>query len=333
MRLKSFHGPTLTEAMRSVRNALGEDAIIVATREDENGGIRVTAAIEDAPRAPSPNRTASLPTDGSEALEEIAKALVHHQVYPDLAEKLMATATQFVNDDPLLCLGAALDTHFKFSAIEPNKPLMLVGPPGAGKTLCTAKCATQATMAKKKPVVVSTDIERAGGLEQLAAFTRLLNVSLLELDDWHALRDLVSVHDRQPVFIDMAGRNPFDPEEKESARAFVAAIGGDASLVLPAGLDASEAIDLAHEFKSIGASRLIVTRLDVVRRLGSLLRIAFDSRLPLACLSASPKVTEALQPMNPVVLARLLLNTRKSSTAAAMPKERGLDAAIAGGKR
>ena len=47
MRPKSFHGPSLTDAMRQVREALGEDAIIVATRDDDMGGIRVTAAIDD----------------------------------------------------------------------------------------------------------------------------------------------------------------------------------------------------------------------------------------------------------------------------------------------
>src|SRR6476646_9647197 len=47
MRLKSFYAKSMTEAMQMVRNTLGEDAVIVATRE-ENGGKadRVTAAIE-----------------------------------------------------------------------------------------------------------------------------------------------------------------------------------------------------------------------------------------------------------------------------------------------
>ena len=52
MRLKSFYAKTMTEAMQMVRENLGEDAIIVATRE-ENGGkaVRVTAAVDDTSRA------------------------------------------------------------------------------------------------------------------------------------------------------------------------------------------------------------------------------------------------------------------------------------------
>jgi flagellar biosynthesis protein FlhF len=308
MRLKSFHGLTLTDAMRGVREALGENAIIVATREDETGGVRVTAAVDEITSSEQAKTIAS-PPDGSEALEIIAEALTYHQVHSALAEKLMATATQFASDDPLLSLGAAIDTHFKFAPLTQDKPVMLVGPPGAGKTLCTAKLATQATMAKRRATVVSTDCERAGGMEQLAAFMRLLKINLVEIDDWHALRDILSLQKGNPVFIDSAGRNPFDLREKESTREFIAVVG-DATLVLPAGLDAAEAVDVALEFRSIGASRLLITRLDTVRRIGSLLRLAFETRLPLSNYGASAKVTEPVLPMNPVVLARLILRTQ-----------------------
>jgi flagellar biosynthesis protein FlhF len=312
MRLKSFHGAGLTEAMRAVREALGENAIIVATREDETGGVRVTAAIDDLPPDQEAKFSVS-PPDGSEALEKIAEGLTRHHVHPSLAEKLMATATQFASDDPLLSLGAAIDTHFKFEPVDTAKPLLLVGPPGAGKTLCTAKFATQATLAKKQATVVSTDCERAGGMEQLAAFTRLLKINLVEIDDWHSLRDLLSLQNGNPVYIDMAGRNPFDPREKESAREFIACVG-DATLVLPAGLDAADASDLAQEFSSIGASRILVTRLDTARRIGSLLQTVFESRLPLSNYSASANVAVPMQPMNPVVLARILLRDQHSAS-------------------
>ena len=47
MRLKSFYAKTVTEAMQMVRDMLGEDAIIVATREEKGGkAVCVTAAIE-----------------------------------------------------------------------------------------------------------------------------------------------------------------------------------------------------------------------------------------------------------------------------------------------
>jgi flagellar biosynthesis protein FlhF len=326
MRLKSFHGSNLSEAMRQVREALGDNAIIVATRDDDAGGVRVTAAIDDVPAAGStasvsPAGAAAQP-EGTEAIETIAEALTRHQLPTSLAEKMMASATQFANDDPILALGAACDAHFKFQPIADDKggkPLILIGPPGAGKTLCIAKLATKATLAKRSITVVSTDFERAGGIEQLTAFTRLLKVNLVEIEDAHALRDLIAMQKASHVFIDTAGSNPFNDAERKYLQAMVGAAGGEAMLVLPAGLDANEALDITEAFHAIGATRVLLTRLDMTRRLGSALGAAYESKLPLANFSASSKVTESPQPLNPVALARLVLHGVEAKPAAEAP--------------
>lgn len=319
MRLKSFHGHTLTEAMKMVRDALGEDAIIVATRDDDAGGIRVTAAIDDVPpsnahsaktNSATPNSTDVEPDDGSAALELIAEALTRHQVPPHLSERLMATATQFANDDPVLALGAAFDTHFQFQPIiedKPDKPVILIGPPGAGKTLCIAKFATKAALSKRPVTVISTDLERAGGMEQLAAFTRLLKLNLVEIEDAHALHDMVAMQKGTHVLVDTPGCNPFNDQDRKNIHALVAACGGEATMVIPAATDSSEAIDMAHEFRALGAVRLLVTRLEMTRRLGGMLRVSFDAHLPFANYTNSSKVVDAPLPFNPVALARLIL--------------------------
>ena len=61
MRLKTFNARTMSEAMKMVRDHLGEDAIIVSTQKGEGGkGVRLTAALDgadpefDAAPEPSP---------------------------------------------------------------------------------------------------------------------------------------------------------------------------------------------------------------------------------------------------------------------------------------
>jgi flagellar biosynthesis protein FlhF len=83
--------------------------------------------------------------------------------------------------------------------------------------------------------------------------------------------------------------------------------GAEPVLVLPADLDADIAVEMAKEFAALGAKRLISTRLDMVRRMGGLLKVAYAAKLPLANFSATSKVTDAPSPFNPVSLARLVL--------------------------
>ncbi len=311
MRLKSFFGPTVPDAMRLVREALGDDAIIIATRDDEAGGVRITAAIEDSIQAKD-TTLLEQEIDGncSRIIELIAEELLKHQVPNALAERLLAAATQFADDDPVMALGSAFNTHMQFHPIadrNAGKPLMLIGPPGAGKTMCAAKFAIQAALAKKHVTVISTDTERAGGIEQLAAFTRLLKRDLVEIEDAASLREVIKLQPSNAfVIVDTAGRNPFRDSDRQLLRPIVD-VCGEAVLVLPANMDAFEAIDMAHEFRSLGATRMLLTRLDITRRLGNMLRTAFESRLPLANFSATNKATEAPQPFNPIALAKLIL--------------------------
>lgn len=322
MRLKSFYGPTMTEAMRLVREALGDDAIIVATRDDDMGGVRVTAAIDEPLSQPSVAPPAAIKEDtGCLSIEIIANALVKHAVPATLAERLLATATQYVHDDPLVSLGAAFDMHFTYAPLAhetQNAPLMLIGPPGAGKTLCVAKLGTQATLAKKKIALISTDTERAGGMAQLGAFARLLKTDMMEIEDAHALEGAVSIQTPDTLtLIDTAGCNPFLAEDRNTLATLIKTARARPVLVLPADMEATQACDLAKEFAALGATSLLVTRLDMTRRAGNMLHFAYESRLPLALFSASPKVTEAPAPFNPVSLARLVLPKTAPNTAKA----------------
>ncbi|MGE4350789.1 MAG: GTPase [Bdellovibrionales bacterium] len=317
MRLKSFYGATLTEAMRQVREALGEDAIIVATRDDEAGGVRVTAAIDEPmTQAAVPARTEIYEDEPDiAALDLISRSLVQHSVPGALSERLVATATQYAQDDPLLSLGAALDTHFTFDPLPEDmngKRVILIGPPGAGKTMCAAKLATQATLQKQSVALISTDTERAGGMDQLAAFARLLKTDMVEIEDSHALQDAVTMQKPHSfVIIDTAGCNPFNESEKRNLAAMIKSAGAEPVLVLPADMDGGTMMEMAKEFQMLGARCLLSTRLDIARRLGGLLTTAYETKLRLCNFCASSKVTETPQPFNPVSLGRLILPSKQ----------------------
>lgn len=315
MRLKSFYGPTVTAAMSRVREALGDDAIIISTRDDDMGGVRVTAAIDEPltveERVAIPIADELVEDVANDSIDVISEALTQHRVPASLSEKLIASATQFAQEDPFLSLGAALEMHFSFDPISmgtDKRCIALIGPPGAGKTLCTAKLATQATMAGRKMTVISTDMEKAGASEQLKAFTRILECDMVEIDDAPAVQDAVAMQKPETmIIVDTAGCNPFDPASKQRLEALLKAARAEPVIVMPADINPDEAIDIAEELKPLGARQLLPTRLDLVRRVGGLLNIAYETKLTLCQFSASPKISEQPQPMNPVTLGRFLL--------------------------
>ena len=90
-------------------------------------------------------------------------------------------------------------------------------------------------------------------------------------------------------------------------------------LVLNAGGDAVEYAEIASAFAALGATRLIVTRVDMARRMGSILAAADSGRLKFSNVSTTPNVGKGLSALNPVSLARLLMP--EAVAAPAIPQE------------
>lgn len=318
MRLKSFHAPTMQDAMRLVREVLGDDAIIVATREEEGVGVRVTAAIEEdegmmavhpAVTAPSPSRF-NEPV-APDPVDIVSEALLQHGVPAELNQRMMDSLADIDARDPVAALAAALDHLFTFQPLPDGRavrPIMLVGPPGGGKTLTVAKLCARCALQKRPVGVISTDTIRAGGIEQLQAFTRVLKLRLMTVEDPTALSDALEVaRGSEQVLVDSAGRNPYNMSDMKDLRDFIVAADIEPVLVMPAGLDAVEAVEMAHAFRQIGARRMLVTRLDMARRYGSLLAAAHGAGLAFADASATTKVADGLIALTPTNLARMMM--------------------------
>lgn len=283
MRLKMFRAPTVNAAIALVRRELGADALILSTRRVSDG-VEVTAALEGDAAPTAPLVPAAPPSSW----------LAWHGVPAAL--------------HPRLEVGALADTlaaAFRFGALPVGPeapPLLLTGPPGAGKTLTAARLATRLTLAGTPPLVVTADGRRAGAAEQLAAFTRVLGLPLLVADEPVALsRALARREGKAPALIDSPGIDPFDPHEREELAGLAASAGATMVLVLPAGLDPAEAADLADAFAEAGTTLLIPTRLDLARRLGGVLTAA--ARHMLTEAGVGPGAADGLRLLTPSYLA------------------------------
>lgn len=320
MRLRQFTAPTVDRAMAEVRRELGEDAIIVAIDGPDGAkGARVTAALDaeivytmvDAPAPTAPKTAADEGWTAEHVVDEIRHALSYHGAPADMALRLTDTASVQTAKCPEEALTGALQGAFVFAPLTngappPERPVVLVGPPGAGKTLAVAKLTLHQRRAGFTPTVLSADNRRAGGVEELATLTRLLGVDLIEAADAGALAAAVA-DAPGPVTIDTAGINPFVPDDLAMLAELVAASGGEPVLVLAAGGDPMESVDQAFAFAGLGVGRLFATKLDLARRIGGVLAAADAVGLALCDAGASHQVAEGLIPLTSAALTRFIL--------------------------
>ncbi|MDA8574344.1 GTP-binding protein [Alphaproteobacteria bacterium] len=323
MRLKTFTAPSMGEAMAQVKLHFGPDAIIVSTRTDDDGvGVRITAAHDhrdsdqDYP-APEPQAQS-----GRDPLDIISEALAYHNVPADLADRLVDAAAESPGDKAMLKLTVAVNRVFKFDGADRQQPLtpqLMVGLPGAGKTVAVAKLATDVVVNHQALTVITTDSIRAGGYEQLAAFTNILDLDLLRADDPDSLKAAVIAAGQGKCLIDSAGANPFDSQQFERQHRLIQAIDCAPCLVMAAGGDTGEAAEMAEAFAAMGAVRLIATRLDIARRIGAILVAADTGNLILDGFSATANVASPPQRFNAISLARILLPQNESELSQESP--------------
>lgn len=334
MRLRTFTAESMPAALALVKADLGDDAIILASEEKKNG-VSITAAVD-------PDGDVKRPATKAEPRkkEETAQPVFHnadhvrydvqhclrfHNVPEFFISKMMAKLSDASLSSILgkgrlnianesrhflrLALEDLFEGYFSFSP-PPAKPskLMLVGSPGIGKTLAVAKLATRHALAEQKTVVITTDMNRAGGIEQLKSFTDILGIPLIVCADKKSLSDQLKLVGRDTqLLIDTAGCNPYLEDDMKVVAGFADLPGVQTALVMPSGMDPQEAIDVAEAFNVLPITRLVATRTDCTRRFGGLLAAAASQGLPFSLASDSSSVADSLSELSSKTLVQYLL--------------------------
>lgn len=324
MRLKIFTADNMQAALLMVREALGDDAIIIETTE-KNGKVKVTAAIEIPAAKVSPRKARKprpKPAPVKKSLKELHQEdrsesvnlshfLTHHDIPKVMMKRILETADSFDDDSNINALARALDVMFHFSPINNDfqkRPIMLVGPPGVGKTVTAAKLTSQAVLAGQHIRLINTDTLRTGGTAQLEGYGHVLKIPVIEAPEPDLLAAAIETN-RQPdelVIIDTAGYNPFDSHEMNDLHRFIQVCDVEPLLVIAAGTDKTEAQEIAETYANLGVRRFIATRLDVARRYASLLTTAAAMDLAFAGVGITPYLAEGIERMDATNLARLL---------------------------
>lgn len=329
MRIKSFSGPSLAKTMEFVRAELGEEAIILSCVEG-NHQVRITAALElsgekkeslgplklqklidQAPHVTTPF------TPSLYAAEIISRSLEHHNVPGMLIDQLLPTITQTLSGFARTTGGASpgdvltkvFSDHYSFASLDfgmVTTPIMVIGPPGAGKTVTLTKMALEALQKGRQIQLMTTDIFKAGAVDQLSTLSQALGGQALIASSPEELSSILkSLEPGVLPFIDTPGINPFFPPDLQMLNGLIFTLRHPPVVILPAGGDPKEAADVSLAFKGLGANRLVVTKIDTCRRLGHLLTMG--DVFKLCNYSISPYIAQSLSPFSAKALAELFL--------------------------
>lgn len=341
MRLRTFTAPDMPSAMKLVREEMGENAIILSSETNTSKRlVTVTAAIEEADddsdtttnlsyqRTLVSSKKPVMDTDlhRYDDINNIKFELQNILRFHNIPELFVAKLIQKISNEDFLAViknrrgseelyRPALEKllarnfvfdHLRFSTQDLR--LMLIGTPGIGKTLTIAKLATKLAMDKQSLAVITTDNSRAGGIEQLQAFTSILGLKLYVASGRDELIEILkSLPARMRVLIDTAGCSPYNTQEFEELKSLTSIENIEPILVLPAGGDAMESIDMVEIYSELPIRRILVTRADATRRFGGVLAAATAHGLGFCNISRSSSVTDSVQPLEPSILAQMLL--------------------------
>lgn len=323
MRLRTVTAPDARQAMAKLRALLGEDAMIVASQQVD-GGVRLTGAVEhdevdlgDLLAAPQ----------ASPCLERLTRVAAHHELPEVVRARLLDAVRQLSAPDPITALGQALHQLYRFAPLPRSARLLLTGAPGAGKTASIAKIAARAVLEGHTVDVLTTDVGRAGGVEQLKSLLAPLQLEPRPAADPRTLKRLADDCAAALVLIDSPGINPFRSADLGRLSQSLEASGAAPVLVLDAGAGSADSAEVAQTLAALGSRWLLVTKLDVARRLGGVLAAA-EAGLALAEAGIGPTIGRGLGPLSAAGLARLLFR----SEPAADPSEGGIAARDLGSK-
>jgi flagellar biosynthesis protein FlhF len=253
-----------------------------------------------------------------------------HRLPPAIADIIgrAAAAQDEEEEDAEQTLAGSLDNALRFAPLPdvPARSLLLIGPPGSGKTSAVVRLAARASMAGSPLRLVTADTLKTGALSQIQAVAALLGQPLIEAGNAQNMADILGKQaEAPPAVIDTPGTNPFDAAACAHLRQIIETADADPVLVLASGADATEAGEMARIFADLGARQMIVTRMDASRRLGSVIAAASVGRLAICEGSFSPYVAEGFRTLTPITLARLMLGASRNGDGTLLANEQAAE--------
>jgi signal recognition particle subunit SRP54 len=216
--------------------------------------------------------------------------------------------------DELVELLGGTSSRLVFTKATPNV-VMIVGLQGSGKTTSTGKIAMWlAKNQQRKPLLVSTDVNRPAARHQLAVIAKATGQSIFEKPESNDPVELAREafkHAQQTgydtLLIDTAGRLHIDEELMEELVQIKSETRPAEILFVADAMTGQDAVRSAEEFhRRVGITGVVLTKMDGDARGGAALSIKQVIGQPVKFVGVGEKY-DALEPFYPDRIAQRIL--------------------------
>lgn len=329
MRIKTITAANMADALRVIRDQLGPEALILATKKTKNEKgeptLEITAALKDEDVVAStvrPEAVAARPAEAARtALPERRGAavavgpLAQHHIPADLLAKLEGSlpalqAAGFGLVDALeMLLGKLLPLRPPGDMVARGGVHVLVGPTGAGKTTLLTKLAQQHMQAGTRVGMMSLDDTHAAGFARLQQIANGMGERAYLLQSPADLRAAAAhMGPRQMLLLDTPGISSQSPESMKvlAARLNDLELPLTVHLVLPANLFGATLATMPLAFGMLNPTSVIFSKLDDTEYVGPLVGALAAHRLAGGMFTHSPRPDVPPQPLSARYLAEVL---------------------------
>ena len=325
MRMKMFAAESFDAARALVFAEMGADAVILSEREVD-GRVEVRAATDGSKRSglDSPvflqreHQHRDKPQSNSVLTQRLRDTLAWHGAPKRFINRIVNASDRSQND-PVDALATGLIEIITCAPLpaRPDRNIVLVGPPGHGRTSTAAKLTRRAAMANEQILPVAADFDATAGGEQLSAYLERERAQVRIAADPDALftvMDDVQRNDQRCV-IDLPSILPFDREDLARLKDLIAAIDAEPILVLSAEGHPEDQAEAARAYATVGIKRAVLTKLDVARRRGGAIAALASARISLSHLAITPFIGGGLIEADASRLANLLMEEAPAQAA------------------